>query len=291
MPSRASLVALLLLSGGTQVTAQQQVDDEMPAVSLRPPAPSATPVLPPEAGTPTGPSATAGAGAIASYDAVGYASWYGDGLEGKATASGASFANARITAAHRALPLGSHAEVTALDTGRTILVRITDRGPAVAEREIDLSTGAARLLGLSDRPLAPVRVRSMTPSLADAAALDRGEAAAARLDTPEPLLRALRRLLPATTASTRPPPRIAPAAMPVPRAGQPLLVQVAAFSSEPRAVEVARSFGGQVETAGAVWRVRVGPFATLAEAQRTRDAAVARGYGDASILLQPPHAR
>ncbi|MEH3047583.1 septal ring lytic transglycosylase RlpA family protein [Sphingomonas adhaesiva] len=293
MPSRVSLIALLLLSGSVQVAAQQQPAADVPAVTLRPPAEAP---LPPEAGTPTGPSATAGAGAgtIASYDAVGYASWYGDGLEGQPTASGTPFANARITAAHPTLPLGSHAEVTSLDTGRTILVRITDRGPAAKGREIDLSTGAARLLGVADRPLAPVRVRSMTPSLADAAALDRGEAASARLDTPEPVLRALRRQLPpaaAVATATRPPPRAAPAPIPAPRVGRGLLVQVAAFSSEPRAIEVARSFGGQVETSGAVWRVRVGPFATLPEAQRARDAAVARGYGDASILLQPAPTR
>jgi rare lipoprotein A len=288
MPSRVSLIAALALSGSAHVAAQPQVVDDVPAVTLQTPTP-----LPPEAGTPTGPSATAGAGVgtVASYDAVGYASWYGDGLEGQPTASGAPFANARITAAHRTLPLGSHAEVTSLDTGRTILVRITDRGPAVAGREIDLSTGAARALGIADTPLAPVRVRSMTPSLADAAALDRGEAASPRLDTPDVVLRALRRQLPAATAATRPSPRATPVRVASPRAGQGLLVQVAAFSSEPRAVEVARSFGGAVEPAGAVWRVRVGPYATLAEAQRTRDAAVARGYGDASILLQPAGAR
>ncbi|WP_394654225.1 septal ring lytic transglycosylase RlpA family protein [uncultured Sphingomonas sp.] len=285
MPSRVSLVAALALSGSAHVAARPQVvTDDVPPVTLQAP-------LPPEAGTPTGPSATAGAGATASYDAVGYASWYGDGLEGQPTASGTPFANARITAAHRTLPLGSHAEVTALDTGRTILVRITDRGPAAAGREIDLSAGAARLLGVADTPLAAVRVRSMTPSLADAAALDRGEAASPRLDTPDAVLRALRRQLPPATAATRPPPRATPVALPAPRAGQGLLVQVAAFSSQPRATEVARSFGGAVESAGAVWRVRVGPFATLAEAQRTRDAAVARGYGDASILLQPSGAR
>ncbi len=285
MPSRVSLVAALALSGSAHVAARPQVvTDDVPPVTLQAP-------LPPEAGTPTGPSATAGAGAIASYDAVGYASWYGDGLEGQPTASGTPFANARITAAHRTLPLGSHAEVTALDTGRTILVRITDRGPAAAGREIDLSAGAARLLGVADTPLAAVRVRSMTPSLADAAALDRGEAASSRLDTPDAVLRALRRQLPPATAATRPPPRATPVALPAPRAGQGLLVQVAAFSSQSRATEVARSFGGVVELAGAVWRVRVGPFATLAEAQRTRDAAVARGYGDASILLQPSGAR
>ncbi|WP_254554774.1 septal ring lytic transglycosylase RlpA family protein, partial [Salmonella enterica] len=81
----------------------------------------------------------------------------------------------------RTLPLGSHAEVTALDTGRTILVLVNDRGPGRADREIDLSRGAAALLGMDGRPSAPVRVRATTATPTDAAALAAGRPAAARL--------------------------------------------------------------------------------------------------------------
>jgi rare lipoprotein A len=78
---------------------------------------------------------------IADYDDVGYASWYGEELAGNATANGESFNPGGITAAHKTLPLPSYVEVTALDTGRTILVRVNDRGPMVNDRLIDLSRG------------------------------------------------------------------------------------------------------------------------------------------------------
>lgn len=100
------------------------------------------------------------------YDAVGYASWYGEDTPGT-TASGSRFAPSAITAAHKTLPLGSFAEVTSLVTGRTILVMITDRGPNVPGRLIDLSRGAAQMLGTDRTPVSPVRVRRVTPSAAD----------------------------------------------------------------------------------------------------------------------------
>src|SRR3546814_13537326 len=65
---------------------------------------------------------------IVDYDAVGYASRYGDGRAGQPTANGERFDPDAISAAHKTLPLPSYVEVTALDTGRTILVRVNDRG-------------------------------------------------------------------------------------------------------------------------------------------------------------------
>jgi len=113
----------------------------------------------------------------ASYDAVGYASWYGEELRGNRTANGERFDPAGVTAAHRTLPLGSFAEVTALDTGRTIVVRINDRGPHPRGRVIDLSRGAADLLA-KGRSIFAVRVRAVAP--ADAASAQRGRDEAAR---------------------------------------------------------------------------------------------------------------
>ena len=81
------------------------------------------------------------------YDASGMASWYGEEAAGHRTASGDLFDPDGITAAHRSLPLGSLAEVTSVDTGRSVVVRINDRGPGRRDRIIDLSRGAARALG------------------------------------------------------------------------------------------------------------------------------------------------
>jgi rare lipoprotein A len=80
----------------------------------------------------------------------GVASWYGgnDGFEGKPTASGEIYDSSLLTAAHRELPLGSIVDVTALETGRSVRVRINDRGPFVKGRIIDLSRQAARQIGI-----------------------------------------------------------------------------------------------------------------------------------------------
>jgi rare lipoprotein A len=78
----------------------------------------------------------------------GVASWYGPGFHGNATSSGEIYDQFDLTAAHRTLPLGTRVEVTQLATGRTVEVRINDRGPFVDDRIIDLSYAAAKQLGL-----------------------------------------------------------------------------------------------------------------------------------------------
>ena len=91
------------------------------------------------------------------YDEVGYATWYGSELSGNRTASGTPFDPAAFTAAHRTLPLGSYAEVTSLESGRTVLVLINDRGPFTPGLLIDLSQAAAQAIGVTGRK--PVRSR------------------------------------------------------------------------------------------------------------------------------------
>lgn len=77
---------------------------------------------------------------------TGKASWYGEAHHGKKTASGEPFDMNALTAAHRTLPLGTRVLVTNLANGRSVEVRINDRGPVIADRVIDLSYGAARAL-------------------------------------------------------------------------------------------------------------------------------------------------
>ena len=91
------------------------------------------------------------------FDQVGYASWYGS-ESGNRTARGEKFRPGGISAAHTTLPLPSYVEVTALDTGRTILVRVNDRGPFAKGRIIDLSHRAAEKLDMIDSGVARVRV-------------------------------------------------------------------------------------------------------------------------------------
>jgi rare lipoprotein A len=92
---------------------------------------------------------------------VGTASWYGQWHHGRETASGTIFDMYRLTAAHRTLPLGSRVQVTALESGRSVEVTITDRGPYVGGRVIDLSYAAADRLAAVERGVIPVRLRVM----------------------------------------------------------------------------------------------------------------------------------
>jgi rare lipoprotein A (peptidoglycan hydrolase) len=86
------------------------------------------------------------------------ASWYGPGFHGHPTSSGEIYNQQAMTAASRTLPLGSHAKVTNLTTGKSVVVRINDRGPYVRGRGIDLSRAAACRLGIEGRGIATVRV-------------------------------------------------------------------------------------------------------------------------------------
>jgi rare lipoprotein A len=89
---------------------------------------------------------------------VGQASWYGQEFARRRTASGETFDPQHLTGAHRTLPLGTKVRVTNLHNGRSVLVTINDRGPYRYRRVVDLSYGAARVLGMVHRGIARVRI-------------------------------------------------------------------------------------------------------------------------------------
>lgn len=147
---------------------------------------------------------------VMNYDAVGIAQVSGEG-------------GPAITVAHHTLPLPSYVEVTALDTGRTILARVERRGPMTGTQLVQLSPGAAAQLGLTTQASADVRVRRVNPPEQERALLRTGQQAPARMDTPKSLLDVLRRKLSAqgtelTRAAAPPPPPDAmlPPKVPVP---------------------------------------------------------------------------
>lgn len=88
----------------------------------------------------------------------GWASWYGPGFQGNSTASGEPFNQYAMTAAHRTLPFGTKVRVTNLDNGRSVVVRINDRGPFSSGRVLDLSRQAAQVIGVVNSGVAPVRI-------------------------------------------------------------------------------------------------------------------------------------
>jgi rare lipoprotein A len=242
------------------------------------------------------------------YDRIGMASWYGNREQGHPTANGERFDRHRVSAAHPTLPMPSYVAVTRLDTGRTMLVRINDRGPYARDRILDLSQEAARELGIDQAGMAMVRVRRVTPSARERDALRRGYpvmlADVAPTATPPRVGRTAPVIAPAalppvqaTTPEYLPEPasetyRPAPAPMATER---DILV---ASPADPDAADALASAlggeGGHVTATGGGYRVVTGPYADEA----SRAAALARlrtrGYQGAAALdapiRQPPEA-
>jgi rare lipoprotein A len=225
------------------------------------------------------------------YSRVGVASWYGAAFHGLPTANGEVFDKEQITAAHPTLPLPSLVRVTNLENGRTIDVRVNDRGPFIGDRVIDLSQAAARQLGYESQGLARVKVEFL--ALAEDA---RGTppaptvARAPRPTTPAPpaqiAIPADREVQVAALA-------VQPAA--APRTCLPVgpqLVQIGAFAETDQAsaamaevdglgpVQVQPAFIGQ----RAVVRIRIGPVPDPGAAERVLREAVALGYTDAFLV-------
>ncbi|SNS43665.1 septal ring lytic transglycosylase RlpA family protein [Sphingopyxis indica] len=260
---------------------------------------------------------------ISDYDEVGFAGVYSADLAGKPTANGEIFDPAAISAAHKTLPLPSYVEVTALDTGRTILVRVNDRGPMVNDRLIDLSPAAAAQLGLTDTTTG-VRVRRVHPPAAERAQLRAGRPVPERLPTPDSLLAILRSKLsgmpspaaiaagvakpatpaapparvkpgddrlsvegpngqPAPPTASAPPKPVTAVPKPTPATTGSYSVQVATFGNKANADATAKELDGAITQAGNLWRVTMGPFASEAEAQSALAKAKAKGFGDALI--------
>jgi rare lipoprotein A len=139
----ASCLGLLVLQGCTTLPGPS--DSESP-VEAAPETPRESPKK----------SATA----PATLPQTGEASWYGAQHQGKRTASGTLYDQAKLTAAHRSLPFGTRVNVTNLANGKSVKVEITDRGPYVGNRIIDLSRAAAQSLGMVESGTANVRLEA-----------------------------------------------------------------------------------------------------------------------------------
>jgi rare lipoprotein A len=104
---------------------------------------------------------------VANYSRVGVASWYGELFHGRRTANGEIYDMEALTAAHPTLPLPSYARVTNRQNGRSLVVRINDRGPYANDREIDLSWAVASLLGIAEAGTGTVQVNYLGPAPLD----------------------------------------------------------------------------------------------------------------------------
>ncbi len=239
---------------------------------------------------------------------VGVASWYGPRFHRRKTSNGEWFDMNYLSAAHPTMPLPSYARVTNLENGRTVVVRVNDRGPFVGTRIMDLSRAAAGELGYLRQGKARVRVEYLGPAplgddrkllahlnrmkdapkstllaAIDGRAVDAPAVRVARAAPSAPPVRA-------TAGATAAPQRVRPAGYAAP-AGY--FVQVAAFS-DPANAEAARQRLGRIGpvdvrpvdvSAGRFWRVRMGPLASIEDAEdllgRVRDI----GHHDARIVV------
>jgi len=213
----------------------------------------------------------------AAYDETGTASWYGRDFHGKKTANGERYDMHALSAAHKTLPMPTLVRVTNLENGRSVVVRVNDRGPFVKNRLIDLSYAAARQLGYDNKGTAHVRVQT--------------------LDQPAPALATHER--PVERRVQNPPPAFHPV---VPsawaHAAAPtgaIYVQLGAFSSENNAVQLRNAVSGLFSNvliqprhiaAQTLYRVRIGPFEDMRNIENTVQTLQHHGYDDAVVIIE-----
>lgn len=189
----------------------------------------------------------------------GVASWYGKKFHSRQTSNGETYNMYAMTAAHKTLPLPTWVEVKNLENGRTIRVRVNDRGPFVDDRIIDLSYAAANELGMVTKGTAEVEIRALEHRNASAGAQQPvGPLHAAEVD-------------------------------------EDLFVQIAAFGAEDSAralAEKLRTEGLEARlfrfsnASGVLYRVRIGPQNSVAEAEQILARVQGLGYGSAQIVFQ-----
>jgi rare lipoprotein A len=252
------------------------------------------------------------------YEATGIASWYGSNFHGRLTANGEVFDRTIISAAHPTLPMPVNVRVTNLDNGRSIVVRVNDRGPFVRGRIIDVSEQAAGLLGFRERGLARVRVSFI--SRADLHGL--GPAPPSQETPPEVAMAVPAAPVSRIEASSLPPVAGAMVAAPRMVAGLPqpveqapiyvqqqipdgkvtevpvppataMYVQAGAFSTPMPAGVVAsklNSLGAKVsrtvKDGQSIYRVRIGPFQAIEDADEMLLRVQELGHNDVQIVVE-----
>jgi len=298
------------------------------------------------------------------YDETGIASWYGPGFDGKQTASGEAYDQNAMTAAHKTLPMPSLLRVTNLENGRSIVVRVNDRGPFVNNRIIDMSRRGAQLLGFDQKgtarvrlqilkeesqmlaargqslpgsdsadaqpqpqaapagivtaqTLPPIKQQPATPSVsatstassASAANVSTGSVPASGGGTP-PVAQAKATPLPGASATTNPSPDSSAAATPAMTAsGKPIIptgevsivpvtatniyIQAGAFVRQANADLLSSKLNGFAPThvipvlvgQQQFFRVRMGPIASVSEADQLLQHVIQSGYPEARIIV------
>tara|TARA_R110002012_G_scaffold19515_7_gene70430 strand:- start:2485 stop:3495 length:1011 start_codon:yes stop_codon:yes gene_type:complete len=209
-------------------------------------------------------------------DATGYAksgtaSWYGEKFHGYATSNGEIYDMYKMSAAHRSLPLPTFARVTSLDNGRSVIVRVNDRGPFHSEREIDLSYAAAARLGFLDNGTGSVKVEAINPEqwLAEQG---RGAEVPTQARASQPSNTGPG-ASPAVSTANAPQPAVAQPSPSQEATGDMIYLQIAALGNPEGAqqlqqrLQVEQPLDVRIMSDAEVYRVQVGPLSADQEAQ------------------------
>lgn len=211
------------------------------------------------------------------YDEQGVASWYGPKFQSRPTASGERYNMYAMTAAHKTLRIPAYVQVTNLENGKQVVVRVNDRGPFVSNRIIDLSYAAARKIGMLGRGTAMVDVRVVTP---DSPSAPVPVTVADRTVAPTPVT-----FVPSGRGSSA-------AALPHAVWGSDVFIQVGAYGEIGHVLDVRRRLDqanlGPVRTepVGSLSRVRIGPIPSLETYDQMMDQLRKIGFENAQMVVE-----
>ncbi|MDH1265530.1 septal ring lytic transglycosylase RlpA family protein [Pseudomonas sp. GD03944] len=233
------------------------------------------------------------------YQAVGPASWYGTKFHGQATANGETYDLYGMTAAHKTLPLPSYVKVTNLENGKTVVLRVNDRGPFYSDRIIDLSFAAAKKLGYAESGTARVKVEGIDPHEWWA---QQGQPVPMVLASPQPVKASPQPVAQQVEQYSPPPQQHAAAVLPVQIDAKKndsvgasgLFLQVGAFAN-PDAAELLKAklsetvsapvfISSVVRNQQILHRVRLGPISSQGEAEQVRDSVRLANLGQPTLV-------
>jgi len=213
----------------------------------------------------------------AGYDKTGVASWYGRDFHGKLTANGERYDMHALSAAHKTLPLPTLVRVTNLENGRSVVVRVNDRGPFVKSRLIDLSYAAATALGYAKQGTTRVRVQTLDGSTSIAS---------------NPPVKHSSLQIKAPIAAAKPMNTLTLTNnSPIPG----MYVQLGAFSSSANATRLKTTLVGDFPTISVqpfmrnmqrLYRVRIGPYSDMQNIERTVLLLQQQGQGNPIVVIE-----
>ena len=210
------------------------------------------------------------------YDKTGVASWYGKKFHGRKTANGERYDMHAMSAAHKTLPMPSMVRVTNLDNGRSVVVRVNDRGPFVKSRIIDLSYAAARSLAYDQKGTAHVRVQTLGGNVVNSA--------------PSPAIKQAPKARISNVSGT---PQSGGNRYPTSSPDGSIYVQLGAFSAHSNAnqlrQELASSFPSiriQHVNRSNFYRVRIGPFNEVSETENVILSLQDKGYHNTIVVIE-----